>query len=89
MPEPIIQVEGLTKVYRVPERAPGMAASIRSLFKPAYTDIPAVTEISFTVQLGVMVGLIGPWPGEVHQRVQLTSRGHLPNLSCHNSLIHV
>jgi ABC-2 type transport system ATP-binding protein len=58
--EPIIQVQHLTKVYRVPERAPGMAASIRSLFKPGYTDVPAVTDISFAVEPGEMIGLLGP-----------------------------
>ncbi len=59
MPGPIIQVQRLTKVYRVPERAPGMAASIRSLFKPQYSDVPAVTGINFSVQTGEIVGLIG------------------------------
>lgn len=60
MSDPIIQVKNLTKVYRVPERAPGLGASIRSLFKPTYTDVPAVTQISFTINPGEMVGLIGP-----------------------------
>lgn len=60
MPEPIIQVSHLTKVYRVPERAPGLGASIRSLFKPQYSDVPAVTDISFSVETGEIVGLIGP-----------------------------
>jgi ABC-2 type transport system ATP-binding protein len=60
MPEPIIQVQRLTKVYRVPERAPGLGASVRSLFKPTYQDVPAVTDISFVVDHGEMIGLIGP-----------------------------
>ncbi len=60
MPEPIIQVKHLTKVYRVPERAPGMAAFFRSLFKPQYSDVPAVTGINFNIQTGEIVGLIGP-----------------------------
>ena len=60
MPDPIIQVQHLTKVYRVPERSPGLGESIRSLFKPVYKDVPAVTDISFSVELGEMIGLIGP-----------------------------
>ena len=60
MPEPIIQVKRLTKVYRVPERAPGLGASIRSLFKPVFTDVPAVTDINFSIDHGEMIGLIGP-----------------------------
>ena len=60
MPEPIIQVSHLTKIYRVPERAPGLAASVQSLFKPQYRGVEAVTDISFSVQAGEMIGLIGP-----------------------------
>ena len=60
MSEPIIQVSHLTKVYRVPERAPGLAASVQSLFKPQYQQVEAVTDISFSVQAGEMIGLIGP-----------------------------
>ena len=60
MPEPIIQVSGLTKVYRVPERPPGLTAAIRGLFKPAYKAVEAVTDIHFTLQPGEMVGLLGP-----------------------------
>lgn len=60
MPEPIIQVSHLTKVYRVPERPPGLKAAIGGLFKPAYKDVEAVTDIQFTLQPGEMVGLIGP-----------------------------
>ena len=60
MPDPIIQVSHLTKIYRVPERSPGLGASIRGLFKPIHKDVEAVTDINFTLQPGEMVGLIGP-----------------------------
>ncbi len=60
MPDPIIQVQRLTKVYRVPERSPGLGESIRSLLKPVFKDVPAVTDISFSIDHGEMVGLIGP-----------------------------
>jgi ABC-2 type transport system ATP-binding protein len=58
--QPIIQVSHLTKVYRVPERTSGLGASIRSLFKPQHSDVPAVTDISFSVGPGEILGLIGP-----------------------------
>ena len=58
--ETMIQIRELTRVYRVPERAPGLGSSIRSLFKPAYKDVHVVTEINFSVTQGEMVGLIGP-----------------------------
>jgi ABC-2 type transport system ATP-binding protein len=60
MPDPIIQVSGLTKDYRVPERPPGLTAAIRGLFKPVYQNVEAVTDIHFSLQPAEMVGLIGP-----------------------------
>ena len=55
-----IQAQNLSKTYRVPVRHEGLGASIRSLVRPTYDDIPAVKEISFTVSAGEMVGFIGP-----------------------------
>ncbi|MBN1583918.1 MAG: ATP-binding cassette domain-containing protein [Anaerolineae bacterium] len=60
MNEPQILVQNLSKTYRVPERAPGLAASIKTLFKRQYRDVQAVREISFSVERGEMVGFIGP-----------------------------
>jgi ABC-2 type transport system ATP-binding protein len=60
MPEPQIQVENLGKTYRVPVRAEGLRASLRSLVKRSHNDVQAVREISFNIQSGEMVGLIGP-----------------------------
>ena len=56
----MIEVQNLTKVYRVPERPPGLGASVRSLFKPQYRDVAAVTNISFSIAAGEIIGLIGP-----------------------------
>jgi len=55
-----IVVRDLAKTYRVPERAPGLASSIKSLFRRTYRDVEAVREISFTVEAGEMIGFIGP-----------------------------
>jgi len=60
MAEAQIVVERLRKVYRVPERAPGLGPAIRSLFQRRYNDVFAVDEISFTVRRGEIVGFIGP-----------------------------
>ena len=51
----IITVQGLTKVYRVPERESGL----RALVRPAYTAVPAATDLTFAIRAGEMVGLIG------------------------------
>lgn len=55
-----IQVKNLSKTYHVPVRPEGLGASIRSLARPTYDDIPAVKDISFDVSAGEMVGFIGP-----------------------------
>lgn len=55
----IIAVRGLTKIYRVPERESGLRASLRALARPAYTAVPAATDLHFTIRAGEMVGLIG------------------------------
>mgnify|MGYP005839949479 CR=1 FL=1 len=60
MNEPIILVRSLSKTYRVPERQPGMLASIKGLARRAYRDVRAVHEVSFRVEAGEVVGFIGP-----------------------------
>lgn len=60
MEERLISVRDLTKIYRVPVRAEGLASSFKSLLHPQFTDIEAVNGISFEISAGEMVGLIGP-----------------------------
>jgi ABC-2 type transport system ATP-binding protein len=57
---PLIEVQQLSKTYRVPVRPAGLAASIRSLVRRNYDNVDAVCDVSFTVEAGEMVGLIGP-----------------------------
>lgn len=60
MAEPQIIVRNLSKTYRVPERQPGLAASLKSLVRRTYRDVEAVQGISFSVEAGEIVGFIGP-----------------------------
>lgn len=60
MNQPLIQVQNLTKTYRVPVRPAGLWAAARSLLHPTYDEVPAVRQVSFSIQPGEMVGLIGP-----------------------------
>jgi len=55
-----IEVVDLNKTYRVPVRAEGFRAAVRSLAHRTYDDVPALQGINFSVQAGEMVGFIGP-----------------------------
>ena len=60
MDQPVIQVQNLSKIFRVPQREAGLRASIRSLFHPLYSDVEAVNQINFSIFPGERVALIGP-----------------------------
>ncbi len=57
---PIIEAQGLTKTYRVFQKAPGLGGSLRSLFHRQYKEVNAVAEVTFTIEPGEMVGFLGP-----------------------------
>ncbi len=60
MQQNIIKVEQLHKTYRVPQREAGFKASLKSMLKPTYQEVPAVKPLQFSIQGGEMVALIGP-----------------------------
>lgn len=57
---PIIEVNNLTKKYEYYKKAPGLAASFRSLFHREKLYTEAVKQISFSVEEGELVGFLGP-----------------------------
>ncbi len=57
---PIVEVENLTKVYRVYQKREGFGAALRGLFRREYKQVRAVDGISFTIDEGEMVGFLGP-----------------------------
>jgi ABC-2 type transport system ATP-binding protein len=56
----VIEVDGLTKKFRVHRRPAGMAAAMRSLFHRTYENITAVDDLSFQIDPGERVGFLGP-----------------------------
>lgn len=56
----VIKVKSLKKFYRVHQKEPGLAGSVKSLFKRKYQDVKAVNNISFNINRGELVGFIGP-----------------------------
>src|SRR5579859_4754644 len=55
-----IAVRDLRKIYRVHEREEGLAATVRSLFRRKFREVPAVDGISFEIGAGEVVGFLGP-----------------------------
>jgi ABC-2 type transport system ATP-binding protein len=57
--EPIVRVEGLTKVFRGYRREEGLAAALKSLVRRVRTELVAVSDVTFSIAPGEMVGYIG------------------------------
>lgn len=56
----IISVKNLCKSYKVTKRNSGFKNALKSFFKREYDVINAVTDVTFTVRKGEIVGYIGP-----------------------------
>ncbi|HZY85110.1 MAG TPA: ATP-binding cassette domain-containing protein [Gemmataceae bacterium] len=57
---PIIEVEGLSKTYRVVQKEPGLRGALRALLRRRYKEVHAVADVSFTIEPGEMVAFLGP-----------------------------
>lgn len=56
----VIQVNNLSKNFKVKVKEKGLKGSLKSLVKPKYKIIKAVKNISFSVEKGEMIAFIGP-----------------------------
>jgi len=56
----VIQVEQLSKTFKVPQREGGLAAALGSVFARKYKQVQAVNDVSFTIEPGEVVGFLGP-----------------------------
>jgi ABC-2 type transport system ATP-binding protein len=57
---PAVEVQSVTKTYRVHERPAGLLAALRSVVRQRYKSIHAVRDLSFTIRPGERVGFLGP-----------------------------
>ncbi len=56
----MIQVEHISKTFKVSRRNAGFSEAFRALFHRQYECVKALDDISFTIREGEMVGYIGP-----------------------------
>lgn len=54
-----IELQHLSKTYRIPERAEGTLPRLRSFFHPTYTEKQAVRDLSFSIDRGECVAFLG------------------------------
>jgi ABC-2 type transport system ATP-binding protein len=58
--ESVVHVSELTKIFKVPEREPGLRAAAKALVRRKTRDVHAVEAISFDIEPGEVVGFLGP-----------------------------
>lgn len=56
----MIQLEGISKSYKVTKRQTGLRQAAKALFYREYTIVEALKDASFTINSGEIVGYIGP-----------------------------
>ena len=59
MKKNVIEVNGLSKVFKSYKKEKGLKGSIKSLFKRELIEVHAVKNISFNIQQGEIIGYIG------------------------------
>ena len=60
MTEPVVRAHQLSKIFKVPERDPGLRAALRSLVKRTTREVTAVGGVDFAIARGEVVGFLGP-----------------------------
>ena len=56
----IVDVRGLSKTFRVADKQPGLGGTLRHFFARRSREVPAVKDVSFSIEAGEIVGFLGP-----------------------------
>jgi len=56
----VIEVSNLTKAFRTYKKRPGFSGAVKGLFRRQYEQTVAVSEVSFKIEPGELVGFLGP-----------------------------
>lgn len=56
----MIDVHNLSKTYKVSRRSSGMSAAIKQFIRPTFDEIHAISDLSFHIDPGEIVGYMGP-----------------------------
>jgi ABC-2 type transport system ATP-binding protein len=56
----VLNVQGLGKDFRHYKKLPGLRGALKGLIHREYELIPAVKDVSFTIETGELVGFLGP-----------------------------
>jgi ABC-2 type transport system ATP-binding protein len=59
MSDPVVRVRNLSKIFRGYRREEGLAAALKSLVRRVPTEVAAVSDVTFAIDPGEMVGYIG------------------------------
>jgi len=79
----MIEAHALRKVFRVPEKDPGLLGSLRSIVRRRTRDVVAVDGIDLTVAPGERIGFLGPnGAGKTTTLKMLTGLLHPTSGSC-------
>ncbi|WP_117209384.1 ABC transporter ATP-binding protein [Allorhizocola rhizosphaerae] len=56
----LVKAQSLTKVFRRPQKGPGLRGSVKHLFQRRFKDVPAVNGIDVSIEAGEAVAYVGP-----------------------------
>jgi viologen exporter family transport system ATP-binding protein len=56
----LVEAQGLTKIFRRPQKDPGLRGSLKHLVRPKFTDYRAVDGIDLSIEAGEAVAYVGP-----------------------------